>query len=138
MVRDVISIWSIACYRKDWLWWKVGLVGSSSIVPGCSAYSSHGYLLYLYSWHVWYCKILWLIEINWNFLQESWGQENVFTLRILIMVYTRLFIFGKKSTLHGLIRSLHDYSFWKILLKNALFAQNRYKFARILSSYMLI
>ena len=37
------------------------------------------------------------------------------------MVYTRLFIFGKKSTLHGLIRSLHDYSFWEILLKNALF-----------------
>ena len=38
-------------------------------------------------------------------------KDIVCTLRILIMVYTRLFIFGKKSTLHGLIRSLHDYTF---------------------------
>ena len=31
------------------------------------------------------------------------------TLRILIAVYARLFILGQKSSLHALIRSLHDY-----------------------------
>ena len=31
------------------------------------------------------------------------------TLRILIIVYTRLLIFGKFPTLHDLIRTLHDY-----------------------------
>ena len=40
------------------------------------------------------------------------------TLRILIDVHARLFILRKKSSLHVLIKSLHDYSFfWKSLWK---------------------
>ena len=53
----------------------------------------------------------------------AWIQTTDFwvTLGILVIVHARLLIFEKSSTLHDLIRTLHDYQFSKYFGKKEVF-----------------
>ena len=53
-------------------------------------------------------------------------------------MHARLFILRKKSSLHALIKTLHDYSFLAKASEKWGFAQNRYKNTDFLLPYMVI